>query len=309
MGELFDLLIVGSGPAGLSAAIYATRAKLKTTVFERETLGGQPINTELIENYPGYDQGISGAELGSKMVSQAMNQGARLEFAEVQGIELNQEKTVIATTGRFSGRTLLIAGGAKPMKLGVPGEDDFAGKGVIYCAFCDGGRFVNQVVAVAGGGDSGITEALLLAKLVSRVIVIELMPRLTATKVLQERASSNPKIEIKCGVKIEAIRGDDQVKAIDLLETQTGERSVLEVNGILVAIGRQPNTAYLGNTVALDQGGQVIVNEYMETEVPGIFAAGDIRSKSPRQVATAVGDGVTAALLIIRYLQKVGSAS
>lgn len=311
MDELFDVLIVGSGPAGLAAAIYTSRAKLKTVIFEKETLGGQPMNTELIENYPGFEDGISGAELGSKMFTQATNCGAKLEFADVDGIRINPDQTitVVASAGEFTGRTLLNAGGAKHRKLGVPGEDDLSQKGLIYCAFCDGSQFAGREVAVAGGGDSGITEAMLLSRIAKKVTVLELQPNLIATKILQERASSDPKIDIRCGVKIEAVCGDDQVKAVNLCDAETGAKSVLEVGGILVSIGREPNTGYLGNAVALDQCGQIVVNEYMETSIPGIFAAGDVRSKSPRQISMAVGDGANAGLAMIRYLQKFGTGA
>jgi thioredoxin reductase (NADPH) len=311
MSGLYDVMIVGGGPAGLAAAIYTSRAKLKTVVFEKETLGGQPMNTELIENYPGFEEGISGAELGSRMFGQATKFGAELEFADIEGIRVNPDRTltVLASTGEFTGRTLLNAGGAKHRKLGVPGEEDFFRKGVIYCAFCDGSQLAGREVAVAGGGDSGITEAMLLSRLAKKVTVLELLPDLGACGILQERAACDPKIEIKCGVRIEGVCGDDQVKAINICDVKTGEKSVLEVGGLLVSIGREPNTGYLGDAVALDQDGQIMVNEYMETSVPGVFAAGDVRSKSQKQISTAVGDGVNAGLSIIRYLQRVGTCN
>lgn len=311
MSVLYDVMIVGGGPAGLAAAIYTSRAKLKTVIFEKETLGGQPMNTELIENYPGFEEGISGAELGSKMFGQATKFGAELEIADVEGIMINPDQTitVVAATGECTGRALLNAGGAKYRKLEVPGEEDFFQKGVIYCAFCDGSQLAGKEVAVAGGGDSGITEAMLLSRLAKKVTVLELLPDLIACKILQERAACDPKIEIKCGVRIEGVCGDEQVKAINLCDVKTGEKSVMEVGGLLVSIGREPNTSYLGNAVALDQGRQIIVNEYMETSIPGVFAAGDVRSKSQRQISTAVGDGVNAGLSIIRYLQRLGTCN
>jgi thioredoxin reductase (NADPH) len=311
MSELYDVMIVGGGPAGLAASIYTSRAKLRTVIFEKETLGGQPMNTELIENYPGFEEGISGAELGSRMFSQATKFGTALEFADVEGIRVNPDRTltVVAATGEFTGRTLLNAGGAKHRKLGVPGEEDFIHKGIIYCAFCDGSQLAGREVAVAGGGDSGITEAMLLSRLAKKVTVLELLPQLIASKILQERAACDPGIEIRCGVRIEGVSGDDRVKALHLCDVETGGKSVLEVGGLLVSIGREPNTAYLGKAVALDQGGQILVNEYMETDVQGVFAAGDVRSKSQRQIATAVGDGVNAGLSIIRYLQRLGTCS
>ncbi len=306
MSEFCDVLIVGSGPAGLAAAIYTARANFKTIVFEKESLGGQPSNTELFENYPGFEEGIAGAELAANMIGQATNQGVQLEFAEVQGITLNQDKTITVLTnaGEYLCRAILNAGGAKPKKLGVPGEEDLAGQGVIYCAFCDGSSFYGKEIVVAGGGDSAITEALLLSRIAEKITLIELMPDLLACQILQERAFAESKISIRCGLQIVAIHGDDQVKAIKLRDIKTGETEILDAEGILVSIGRQPNTDYLGDAVPLDKGDQIIVNEYMETEIPGVYAAGDIRSKSPRQVSTACGDGTNAALAIIRYLQS-----
>ncbi|MFC1985636.1 NAD(P)/FAD-dependent oxidoreductase [Chloroflexota bacterium] len=207
--------------------------------------------------------------------------------------------------GDYRSKALIIAGGAHPKKLGVPGEQEFADKGVFYCATCDGPRFANKVVAVAGGGDSGMTEALLLSRLVSKVYVVELLPNLTGTKTIQERISSNPKIEAKCGVKIEAIRGDDQVKALDLVDAQTGQRSALEVDGILVWVGLEANTDYLGGKLPLDEKGQILVNDQMETEIPGVFAVGDIRHNSLMQISTAVGDGATAALYLEKYIRSL----
>ena len=264
------------------------------------------MNRDLIENYPSYPHGVLGPELGSKMMNQVMNYGAEMRLGEVEQIEIEENHKVVRTSqGDYLGKAIIIAGGAYPRKLGIPGEEGFVDKGVFYCATCDGPRFTDKVVAVAGGGDSGITEALFLARLVSKVTIIEVLPQLTATKILQERAFSNPKIEIKCGSKIEAIVGDEQVKALDLLDIQTGERSTLQVDGILVHVGLEANTDYLRGSVPLNEKGQILVNEKMETEIPGIFAAGDIRHNSPMQIATAVGDGATAALSLGKYLESL----
>lgn len=187
----------------------------------------------------------------------------------------------------------------------MPGEQEFVDKGVFYCAMSDGPRFADKVVAVAGGGDSGITEGLFLARLVSKVTIIEALPQLTSAKILQERASANSKIEIKCGTKIEAVRGDKEVKALDMVDTKTGRKSTLEVDGILVHIGLEPNTGYLKDIIPLDENGQILVNDRMETQIPGIFAAGDIRHNSPMQIASAVGDGATSALSLQRHFYKV----
>ena len=303
MDGIYDAIIIGTGPAGLTAGLYTSRAKLRTVLLDKETIGGELMNRDLIENFPGYPDGVLGPELGSNMMKQAMNYGTEIQFAEVEQVEIGEGFKVVKTSqGDYRGKAVIIAGGAHPKKLGVPGEQEFADKGVFYCATCDGPRFANKIVAVAGGGDSGITEALFLSGLVSKVIVIEVLPHLSATKILQERAFSDPKIEIKSATKIEAIQGDEQVKAIALLDVQTGQKSVLEVDGILVHVGLQPNTDYLRGRLSLNEKGQILVNERMETEIDGIFAAGDIRHNSPMQIATAVGDGASAALSLEKYL-------
>jgi len=300
--ELYDVIIIGSGPAGLTAGLYTARARLSTLLLERESFGGFLPNIDRIENYPGFSEGLPGAELAQGMTSQAMDYGVEIQFAEAVEIELGEKYLVKTTGGDYRGRAIIIAGGARHKKLGVPGEEELTGKGVAYCAVCEGGAFSNQVVAVAGGGDAGITEGLYLTRLASKVIVIEVMPQLTATKILQERALANPKIEIRCGTKIEAIAGDNHVRRLELLDVGKGQRSTLDVGGIFIHIGLEPNTDYLKGVVPLDSNGQILVNSRLETEIPGIFAAGDIQCNSKQQVVTAAGDGATAALSAERFL-------
>ncbi|MBI2859790.1 MAG: FAD-dependent oxidoreductase [Chloroflexi bacterium] len=304
MGEMFDVLIIGGGPAGLTAAIYASRAGLKTALFEREALGGQPVNTELIENYPGFDEGISGSELAGRIATQAMNQGAHIEFGEVQTVSAGGRINLSTTAGSFSGRTLIVAGGSKPRKLGVSGEEELEQRGVFYCALCDGGGFKNKTVAVVGGGDSALSEGLYMASLAAKVVLIHRRNEFRASKVLQDRVKANGKIEMLLGHKIESIAGNDCVKSIVAADSANRQKRDIPVDGVLVAVGRVPSTANLGAIVRLDKDGQVLVGSRMETNVPGIFAAGDIRSGSPRQIATAVGDGSAAALSAIEYLQE-----
>jgi thioredoxin reductase (NADPH) len=308
----YDVIIVGCGPAGLAAGLYAGRARLKVLLLGRESAGGGMRTIELVENYPGFPEGVSGAKLGLEMMKQAMKYGLEFKLAEVEGVELREDYKVIKAKLIMAGQTeevtylakaVIIAGGAHPKKLGVSGESQFTGKGVSYCGVCDGPQFTERVVAVAGGGDAGLTEALYLTRLASKVIVIELMPQLTASKTLQERALAKPKIEIRCGTKIEAITGHDQVKELQLLDVLTSQRTTLQVGGIVVRIGLEPNTGYLKGLLPLDSEEYVLVNEEMETAIPGVFAAGDIRHGSARQVATAVGDGVTAAISVCRLIK------
>jgi len=309
--EVYDVVIIGSGPAGLTAGLYTARAGLQTIILENEKLGGYLVNIDLIENYPGFTEGIRGNELAHGMMKQAMSYGVEFQLTEVVGLELGEDPKVVKTIqGDYSGKAIIIAGGSHPKKLGITGEEDFIGKGVAYCAVCEGGSFANKVVAVAGGGDAGITEGLYLTRIASKVIIIEIMPELSATQVLRKRALANPKIEIRCGTKIKTIVGDSQVKGLELLDVKTGQESTLEVDGVFVHIGLEPNTKYLRremgergwSIIPLDTNGYVLVNDKMATEIPGVFAAGDTRHNSACQIATAVGDGATAALSAIQFL-------
>ncbi|MFC1534842.1 NAD(P)/FAD-dependent oxidoreductase [Thermodesulfobacteriota bacterium] len=304
----WDVVIVGGGPAGITAGLYLSRARYRVLLLEKDGFGGPIRNVELIENYPGFPEGVSGAELASGMVIQATDCGLQLELGEVVDIEIFSNcKYVTCADGKgYTAAVVIVAGGAKPKKLGVPGEDTFMDKGIIHCALCDGGQFVDRVIAVCGGGDAGISEALYMAKLASKVIILEAEPALTATPILQERAVANPKLDIRCGVKVEEIIGDEQVQAIALGEVSSGRRYNLDTDGLLIYIGVEPNTSYLDGIISLDDNGQVIVNDHwMETDIPFILAAGDIRSGSPMQVVTAVGDGATAAISAQRLLRTL----
>jgi len=302
----WDAVIIGGGPAGLTAGLYLSRANRRTLLLDKDAAGGYIRNIELIENYPGFAEGVSGAQLASQMVSQATKYGLQIENADVTGIELfSGTRYVSCSHGQgFTTNVIIIAGGSKNKKLGVPGEAELAGKGVFECAFCDGGHYAGKVVAVCGGGDAGVTEALYMSKIASKVILIEAMPDLTATAILQDRIKANRKIEVRCGTKVGAITGKDKVEAVELIAGK--KKATLKVDGVLVHIGLDPNTDYLEGIVPLDKQGQVRVNEKMESEIPYIFAAGDIRSGSPHQVAAAAGDGVIAAITAQRLLQQEG---
>lgn len=309
--EDYEVIIVGCGPAGLAAGLYAARSRVKVLLLGDLAAGGEMRGIEQVENYPGFPDGVSGAKLGLEMMKQAMKYDLQFKLAKVEGIELkNDYKSIKAELIKAGGtekvsyvtKTVIIAGGAHPKKLGVAGENEFAGKGVSYCGVCDAPQFTERVVAVAGGGDAGLAEALYLTRIASEILIIELMPQLTASKILQERVFANPKIKIRCGTRIEAITGDDQVRGLDLFDVSTSERTKLPVGGVLVRIGLEPNTSYLKGLLSLDSEGYVLVNEDLETSIPGIFAAGDIRHGSARQIATAVGDGVMAALSAERLI-------
>jgi thioredoxin reductase (NADPH) len=301
----YDVIIIGGGPAGLTAGIYLARGKYRVLLLEKEAFGGQLKNIEWIENYPGFADGVSGPQLASQMIHQATRFGVQLEQEEVVGIEsFSSTRLVNCADGKgYTCAAIVIAGGSKSKKLGVPGEDMFRNKGIIHCALCDGEQFIGRVVAVCGGGDTGVTEALYLTKLASKVILIEAMPALTATAILQERVFAEPKLEVRCNEKVLKIVGHEKVEAVETINIVTGKKETLNVSGLLVHVGIGPNTEYMEGAIPLDEAGHVAVNSRLETEVPFIVAAGDIRHGSPWQVAAAVGDGTIAAITIQRLLQ------
>ncbi len=304
MARPYQVIIVGGGPAGLSAGLYATRAGLSTLLLEKGILGGQIANAELVENYPGFPEGIPGFELGRLMAEQAAKFGLEIVNAEVLGVQvLGPDKMVNTSAGDYVAQALILASGSDYVKLDVPGSE-LVGKGVSYCAICDGPLFKNKAVAVVGGGDAAITEALFLSKFAARVSVVHRRGRLRAVKALQKRAFANPKMEFIWHSVVEAITGNERVRQLNLRNVKTGEVSSLEVDGVFVAVGLRPNTGYVKGLLALTPGGFIPVNDSMETEIPGVFAAGDIRYNSVRQVVTAAADGAVAALSAERYLSE-----
>jgi len=301
----YEVIIIGGGPAGLTAGLYTSRAGLKSLLVERGPLGGQMVNTTLVENYPGFPEGIAGSELGSLMHRQAVRYGLEVVTAEVTGIAQGQSYGVATTEGSFEVGAIIIAAGSEYRKLGVAGEERLAGRGVSYCATCDGFFFRGREVAVVGGGDTAITDALELSQLASKVYVIHRRDQLRAGQVLQERAFAHPKLEFIWSMVVEEVLGEKVLEGLKLRNVETGQQSTLKVDGVFVAIGLTPNSQSFFNILETDDAGYIITDETMATSAPGIFAVGDIRRNSPRQIAAAVGDGATAALSTFKYLQEI----
>jgi thioredoxin reductase (NADPH) len=298
MKEVFkyDIAIIGSGPAGLSAAIYAARGGLKPIVFEKGVLGGQITVTQEVENYPGFHKTLSGFELMDEMKKHADKFGTEICEEEVKGIGMQGLCKIIETSKKlYHAKTLIIATGAHPRKLNVPGEDKFYGKGVSYCATCDGFFYRDKVVAVVGGGDSAIEEALFLTRFVKKVYIIHRREELRAVQIIQDRAFENPKIEFIWNSEIQEVSGQDFVESITVYNKKEEKHFDLAVDGIFVYVGILPNNELIESRVELDKQGFALVDDSMQTNIPGIFAAGDIVSKKLRQVITAAADGAIAA--------------
>jgi thioredoxin reductase (NADPH) len=303
MDKDYQLIILGGGPAGLTAGIYASRNRLNTLIIEKALPGGLITMAEWVENFPGFSDGISGLDLAEKMQKQAEKFGVQFQYAEANGLEVkNGQKVVLTTEGDFKAKAVIIACGSDRINLNVPGEKEFIGRGVSYCATCDAAFFKNEPVAVVGGGNSAVSEAIHLAKFASKVIIIHRRDQLRAARVVEDKARSEPKIDFQWNTTVEAIRGTEKVEKLELNNVVTQQKSVLPVSGVFVAIGQKPNTDFLKGKVLLDPNGYIITNEKMETSVAGILAAGDIRSNSIRQTISAAGDGATAAVYADRYI-------
>ena len=305
MGNVYDVVIIGSGPAGLTAGLYCGRAKLKTVILEKGNLGGAIIDASWVENWPGAENGISGADLAGNMLSQVMQYEVDMATAvEAKGIELvgNNLKRVVSSEAEYLTKTVILAGGTRPKKLNIAGEEGFVNQGIHYCVMCDGAPYSGKEIAILGGGDNGATGALYMARLDCKITLIEALPELTASKVLQERLREDPKIEIRCSTVADSIEIGENAKVLKLVDCQTKVPSVLEVAGVFVLVGRDPQTEYLRPTVSLDDSGFIPVTHNMETNVPGIFACGDIRRGSVMQSVSAAGDGATAAITATRFI-------
>jgi thioredoxin reductase (NADPH) len=302
MSEVYDLVIVGGGPAGITAGIYAMREGLKTILIEKLAPGGQIALTEAVENYTGFSE-ISGAELTRLMEEHARKFGLTIVDEEVMKItDEHGSKTVKTRDKSYTARSVIVASGAKPRKLGVKGEEKLIGRGVSFCAICDGRFFQNRDVCVVGGGDSAVQEALYLSKLARRVYVIHRRSQLRTVKVTQERALSNPKLEFVWDSVVEEVSGDDKVESILVRNVKNEKERRLDVDGVFVYVGVSPNTDFID--VKKDANGFIITNELLETSMRGAYAAGDCRVKPLRQVATAVGDGALAAFQAGRFMEE-----
>jgi thioredoxin reductase (NADPH) len=297
MARKYQLIIVGGGPAGLTAGLYSARGGFKVLLIEKEVIGGQIANADRVDNYPGFPEGISGFELARLIHQQATNHGLETMSGEVTGLTSRYGSNIVNTTeGDFIAQAVIIAGGSQFRKLEVPGEGEFLGKGVSYCATCDGPLFRDKAVAVVGGGDTAVTDALSLSKFASSVKVIHRRNQLRASKVLQRKAQTEPKIEFIWDSVVTEVKGKEKLTDLVLKNTKNDTISLVAVDGVFVAIGLVPNTEYLRGVLPLDEGGYIITTELMETTVPGIFAAGDIRHNSVKQAIVAAGNGAVAAL-------------
>ena len=303
----FDLVIIGGGPAGLTAGIYAARARLKVILIEKAVCGGQVTISDWIENYPGFPQGVSGSDLVQKMTEQAKQFDLTIETNEVISLDLSKQVKKIKLNDRvITTHTIIIATGASPQTLGVPGENTFLGKGVSFCATCDGPFFRDRVIAAVGGGNTAVQESLFLTKFAKKVYIIHRRDELRATKILQERALANKKIELVWDSVVTGIGGGlTNVDHITIKNVKTGATKKLSVDGCFIWVGIRPATGFLGNSIDLNEAGFVITDSKMETSVPGVFAAGDVRNTPLRQIATAVGDAAIAAFSAEHYLSNI----
>jgi thioredoxin reductase (NADPH) len=304
VAEFHDVIIIGGGPAGLTAGIYLMRAGIDAVLVERTLTGGAPVNTWRVENYPGFPGGISGRELMDRFSAHAkeFNLPVR-EFSSVEEATYDGSRfSMRAGEETLESFGVIVATGSEAMKINIPGEKEFLGRGISYCATCDGMFFRDLDVAVIGGGDAAVEEGLSLANMVRKVYVVHRRDALRAQKILQERAFRNDKMKFLWNRIPVEIGGKDQVEHILLEDTKTGEREKLEISGVFVYIGATPNTGFLGDLVERDAGGFVVTNEELATKTPGLFVAGDVRKKSLRQISTAVGDGALAAVNLERYI-------
>ncbi len=307
---MIDIIIVGGGPAGLSAGIYACRGGMNTILFEKMGVGGQTATTKLVENYPGFPEGINGYDLADKMKQQAEKFGLDIRAETVKKITRKGREIVVETeNGQYKSIAVIIATGCRPRKLSIPGEEELRGKGVSYCATCDGPLFRDREIAVVGGGDTAVEEALFLAGFGKFVRLIHRRPRLRASKILQERLVKHSKIEFVKDSVVAAINGKDVVESLSLKNVKTGTESNVPCAGVFIAVGLDPNTEFLKGTVEMNGSAYIITDEDMKTSVEGIYACGDVREKTLRQVVNACGEGAVAAFTTQKYVEELKGIS
>jgi thioredoxin reductase (NADPH) len=303
----WDVIIVGAGPAGMAAALYTGRAKLNTLLLDRAGMGGgQLMNTELIEDYPAI-KSITGSDMAHAFEEQIREFGVEVTWGEVTSFEARGNRRVVITDdeSEYVAKTVIVSSGGLPRRLDVPGELEYAGRGVSYCAICDGAFFKNKVLAVIGGGDSAVEEATFLTRYAEKVYIIHRREDWRAQKLLQERALNNPKIVPIWNAVVEEINGNDAVESLTLRDVNTGEQTRLEVGGVFIYVGFMPNSKIFPPEFPRDEGGFIITDEKMETPMPGLYVAGDVRSQYVRQISNAVGDATTAAVAATRYIEEL----
>ena len=305
MANEYDVLIIGGGLAGLTAGIYAARYGLHTAIIEQMMGGAQIINLEKIENFPGFPEGISGAELGPAAQEQAMDAGAEFIMAEANNVSKDGDyKVVHSDAGDYRAKTVIMAAGSSLRKMGIPGEDEFYGRGVSHCATCDGPMFTGETVGVVGGGDSAADEALTLTEYAGKVMLFHRRDEFRAQKVLQDRLVRNPKVEIVWNALVQEIIGEDTVSGVQIRNHITNFEETIRLTGMFVYVGLEPNSALVNDVAKTDNSGHIQVNLSMETSLPGLYAVGDIRQNSASQLVTAAGDGATAAISAFQYIKN-----
>lgn len=301
--SIYDMIVVGGGPAGYTAALYAARSGLRVLVLEKLSVGGQMALTHEIDNYPGYDEGIDGFELGQKMLRGAVRFGAESKLSQVLSVDLNADPKLVRTdSGDYYGKTVVIATGAEPRKLGLPEEDVLIGQGVHYCAACDGMFYRGKTVVLVGGGNSAAAEALVLSRVAKKVILVHRRDQLRAEKTVAQAVEKAENVEIRWNSRISKILHNGRVRGVILQEVNSGVESQIECDGIFVSIGRVPSTDLVKGQLQLDEGGYIRAGEDTKTNVPGVFAAGDVRTKAVRQIVTATADGAAAAFAAEHFL-------
>lgn len=302
---VYDVVILGGGAAGLTAGIYASRARLSTLLVEKAFPGGQLMMCEYIENFPGMLTGTSGYDLSDAIRQQAEKFGMQTKFADVDKVDFSGDEKVLYTTEgeEIRAKAIILSLGARPRKLGVPGEAELLGKGVSYCAVCDGALFKDKRLVVVGGGDTAVEDSVFLTKYASNVTIIHRRDKFRAQRIIQERALSHPTINVSWNSVVKQIVGTDSVEQIILRNVQTNKETTLAVDGVFVLVGLDPNTKFLAGSINLDEHGYIITDENMQTNIPGVFAAGDVRKKLLRQIVTACADGAIAAIAAQKHIE------